>query len=55
MLWYSKVVWIEGLFLRLYYLQQSDCYVEYLLDECVCLVLFYFWGFVDVEIDQDVG
>ena len=32
MSWYSKVVWSEGLFLRPHHFQQSDRYLENLLD-----------------------
>ena len=32
MSWYSKVVWAEGLFLRPHHLQQSDRYLEHLVE-----------------------
>lgn len=54
MSWYSKVAWTEGLFLRPHHLQQSDRYVEHLLDERVRLASPYPWGFSDMEIDMDV-
>ena len=32
MSWYSKVVWSEGLFLRPHHLQQTDRYLEHLVE-----------------------
>jgi type VI secretion system protein ImpJ len=55
MSWYSKVVWSEGLFLRPHHLQQSDRYLENLLESRVRHVTPYPWGFSSVEIDRDLA
>lgn len=55
MSWYAKVVWAEGLFLRPQHLQQSDRYVEHLLDTRTRHVTPYPWGFSTLEIDADLA
>lgn len=55
MSWTSKVVWSEGLFLRPHHLQQSDRYVEGLLESRVRHVTPYPWGFSALEIDRDLA
>lgn len=55
MSWTSKVVWSEGLFLRPHHLQQSDRYVEALLESRVRHITPYPWGFSTVEIDRDLA
>jgi type VI secretion system protein ImpJ len=55
MSWYSKVVWSEGLFLRPHHLQQSDRYLENLLESRVRHVTPYPWGFSMLEIDRDLA
>ena len=55
MSWTSKVVWSEGLFLRPHHLQQSDRYVEALLESRVRHITPYPWGFSAVEIDRDLA
>lgn len=55
MSWYSKVFWSEGLFLRPHHLQQSDRYVEHLLEKRVRHVTPYPWGFSRFEIDSDLS
>ena len=55
MSWYSKVVWSEGLFLRPHHLQQSDRYLENLVENRVRHVTPYPWGFSDLEIDRDLA
>ena len=55
MSWYSKVVWSEGLFLRPHHLQQSDRYLEHLLESRVRHVTPYPWGFSHLEIDRDLA
>lgn len=54
MSWYSKVAWSEGLFLRQHHFQQTDRYVEHLLDTRVRHISPYPWGFAELEIDRDV-
>jgi len=54
MSWYSKVVWSEGLFLRPHHLQQSDRYLEHLIESRVRQITPYPWGFSYLEIDRDV-
>src|SRR5829696_9629932 len=55
MSWFSKVVWSEGLFLRPHHLQQSDRYLENLLQSRVRHVTPYPWGFSTLEIDRDLA
>lgn len=55
MSWHSKVVWSEGLFLRPHHLQQSDRYLENLLESRVRHVTPYPWGFSHLEIDRDLA
>jgi len=55
MSWYSKVAWAEGLFLRPHHLQQSDRYLEHLLQSRVRQITPYPWGFSELEIDRDLA
>jgi type VI secretion system protein ImpJ len=55
MSWYSKVVWSEGLFLRPHHLQQSDRYLEHLVESRTRNITPYPWGFSEVEIDRDLA
>ncbi|GJD47748.1 hypothetical protein OPKNFCMD_0458 [Methylobacterium crusticola] len=55
MSWNSKVVWSEGLFLRPHHLQQSDRYLESLVESRVRHVTPYPWGFSHIEIDRDLA
>ncbi len=55
MSWYSKVVWREGLFLRPHHLQQSDRYLERLVESRARHVTPYPWGFSHLEIDFDLA
>jgi type VI secretion system protein ImpJ len=55
MSWYSKVVWSEGLFLRPHHLQQSDRYVEHLVEGRTGQITPYPWGFSEFEIDRDLA
>lgn len=55
MSWYSKVAWSEGLFLRQHHLQQSDRYIENLIETRVRHTSPYPWGFFDLEIDRDMA
>jgi type VI secretion system protein ImpJ len=55
MSWYSKVAWLEGLFLRPQHLQQSDRYLENLISARTRTITPYPWGFSHVEIDYDLA
>ena len=55
MSWHSKVLWSEGLFLRPHHLQQSDRYLENLVESRVRHVTPYPWGFSLLEIDRDLA
>ncbi|HEU4517984.1 MAG TPA: type VI secretion system baseplate subunit TssK [Microvirga sp.] len=55
MSWHSKLVWSEGLFLRPHHLQQSDRYLENLIESRVRHVTPYPWGFSALEIDRDLA
>jgi type VI secretion system protein ImpJ len=52
--WHSKVLWSEGLFLRPHHLQQSDRYIEHLIETRTRAVTPYPWGFTALEIDRDL-
>ena len=53
--WFSKVAWSEGLFLRPQHLQQSDRYLEHLVDARTAFITPYPWGFSEFEIDRDLA
>ena len=55
MSWFSKVVWSEGLFLRPHHLQQSDRYLEHLVEARVRDLTPYPWGFSVLEVDRDLA
>ena len=55
MSWFSKVAWAEGLFLRPHHLQQSDRYLEHLVQSRVRHITPYPWGFSHLEIDRDLA
>lgn len=55
MSWYSKVLWSEGLFLRPHHLQQSDRYLEHLVETRTRHASPYPWGFSHIEIDRDLA
>jgi type VI secretion system protein ImpJ len=55
MSWRSRVVWTEGLFLRPHHLQQSDRYIEGLVESRTRHVTPYPWGFSVLEIDRDLA
>ena len=55
MSWFSKVVWREGLFLRPHHLQQSDRYLERLVETRTRHITPYPWGFSELEIDRDLA
>ena len=55
MAWHSKVLWSEGLFLRPQHLQQSDRYVEHLVEARTRLASPYPWGFAELSIDTDLA
>jgi type VI secretion system protein ImpJ len=52
--WRSKVLWSEGLFLRPHHLQQTDRYVEHLVQSRARYISPYPWGFASLEIDRDL-
>ena len=54
MSWFSKVAWKEGLFLQPHHLQQSDRYLERLLEVRVRHASPYPWGFDEVKINRDL-
>ena len=53
MSWYSKVAWKEGLFLQPHHLQQSDRYVEKLIEARVRHVSPYPWGIEEMRVNRD--
>ncbi|PTV95953.1 type VI secretion system protein ImpJ [Rhodobacter aestuarii] len=52
---FSKVAWKEGLFLQPQHLQQSDRYIEHLMDTRLRRLRPYIWGFTDLVIDRDMA
>lgn len=48
-------MWSEGLFLRPHHLQQSDRYVEHLLQARTGIITPYPWGFSEIETDVDLA
>ena len=54
MSWYTKVMWSEGLFLRPHHLQQSDRYLEHLLESRTRNITPYPWGFAALAVDGDL-
>ncbi|MET3900983.1 type VI secretion system protein ImpJ [Devosia sp. UYZn731] len=52
---FSKVTWSEGLFLRQHHFQQSDRYVERLLEGRTSHVTPYPWGFSELVFDTDLS
>src|SRR5436309_1655759 len=55
MSWYSKVVWSEGLFLRPHHLQQTDRYLEHLVENRARHISPYPWGFSYLELDRGLA
>lgn len=54
MSWDSKVLWSEGLFLQPHHFQQSDRYLESLINGLARRVGPYLWGVTSLEIDEEV-
>lgn len=55
MSWYSKVAWKEGLFLQPQHLQQSDRYVERLIEARTAALTPYPWGVTELKMDRDMA
>ncbi|MFQ1701437.1 type VI secretion system baseplate subunit TssK [Loktanella agnita] len=55
MSWFSKVAWKEGLFLQPQHLQQSDRYLEKLIQSRTDVITPYPWGLVEMTIDRDMA
>ncbi|MEO0989931.1 MAG: type VI secretion system baseplate subunit TssK [Pseudomonadota bacterium] len=55
MSWFSKVAWQEGLFLQPHHLQQSDRYLEKLVEQRTRYATPYPWGFSEFQIDRDLA
>src|SRR5260370_7512533 len=55
MCWYRKVMWSEGLFLRPHHLQQTDRYLEHLVENRARHASPYPWGFSYLELDRDLA
>lgn len=53
MSWYSKVAWKEGLFLQPQHLQQSDRYLEKLIQNRTRVTTPYPWGATEVRFNRD--
>ncbi|MFG5384678.1 type VI secretion system baseplate subunit TssK [Yoonia sp. R2-816] len=55
MSWFSKVAWKEGLFLQPQHLQQSDRYLEKLIQSRTDVMTPYPWGLSEMTIDRDMA
>ncbi len=55
MSWFSKVAWKEGLFLQPQHLQQSDRYLEKLIQARTDVMTPYPWGLSEMTIDRDLA
>ena len=55
MSWFSKVAWKEGLFLQPQHLQQSDRYVEKLIQSRTEVITPYPWGVSEMVVDRDMA
>ncbi len=55
MSWFSKVAWKEGLFLQPQHLQQSDRYVEKLIEARTRVITPYPWGVTEMRLDRDMA
>ncbi len=55
MSWFSKVAWKEGLFLQPQHLQQSDRYVEKLIQARTDVITPYPWGISEMTVDRDMA
>ncbi len=55
MSWFSKVAWKEGLFLQPQHLQQSDRYLEKLIQARTDVMTPYPWGLAEMTIDRDLA
>jgi type VI secretion system protein ImpJ len=53
MTWQKKVVWAEGAFLRPQQFQQQERYFEFYAHARTSPLRGYFWGFSEIDIDQD--
>lgn len=54
MSWDNKVLWTEGLFLQPQHFQQSDRYVESLINGLARRIPTYAWGLSEFEIDEEI-
>ncbi len=55
MSWFSKVAWKEGLFLQPQHLQQSDRYLEKLIQARTEVITPYPWGVSEMTVDRDMA
>lgn len=53
MTWQKKVVWSEGMFLRPQQFQQQERYLEYFAHTRALAAESHFWGFLEMEIDDN--
>lgn len=55
MSWFSKVAWKEGLFMQPQHLQQSDRYLEKLIQSRTEVITPYPWGVSEMIVDRDMA
>ncbi|HEX4509471.1 MAG TPA: type VI secretion system baseplate subunit TssK, partial [Burkholderiaceae bacterium] len=54
MVWNSKVIWSEGMFLQPQHLQQHDRHLQTQLEGRTASLRPYSWGFTSLELDDDL-
>src|SRR5690242_13112766 len=54
MTWTNRVVWQEGMFLRVQHFQQQDRWLESVVRGRTAPLRAHGWGIVDAAIDQDL-
>ncbi|MGH1369551.1 MAG: type VI secretion system baseplate subunit TssK [Maritimibacter sp.] len=55
MSWYSKVAWKEGLFLQPQHLQQSDRYLEHMIQSRTQVITPYPFGVAELKFNRDLA
>lgn len=53
MSWTSKIIWLEGMFLRPQHFQQNDRYLEALIEKRCAPLRPYSWGIEELTINQE--
>ena len=54
MVWQSKVVWAEGMFLRPQHFQQQERYIDFLVQGRSLPAQAFYWGFSELTLDSQM-